>query len=79
MQEVTEGLLQRVQNYPLSTQDDAQLASIGLYTPSFSGLDRKLIDNAVARNQLSMKIAARRKAKGEAEKAENAEKVEKGA
>ncbi|OKP27163.1 hypothetical protein [Serratia fonticola] len=79
MQEVTEGLLQRVQNYPLSTQDDAQLASIGLYTPSFSGLDRKLIDNSVARNQLSMKIAARRKAKGEAEKAENAEKVEKGA
>lgn len=79
MQEVTEGLLQRVQSYPVSTQDDAMLEAIGLYTPSFSGLDRQLIDSPVARNQLNMKIAARRKAKGEAEKAENAEKVEKGA
>ncbi|VXD08835.1 Phage capsid and scaffold protein [Enterobacterales bacterium 8AC] len=77
MQEVTQGLLQRVQSYQVTTQDDALLEAIGLYTPDFSDLDRKLIDNPAARNKLNMKIAARRKAKAEAEKAQNAEKAAK--
>lgn len=77
MQEVTDGLLQRVQSYQVTTQDDALLDAIGLYTPRFSDLDRKLIDSPVARNKLNMKIAARRKAKAEAEKAESAGKVAK--
>lgn len=75
MQEVTEGLLHRVQSYPVRVEDDAMLEASGLYTPSFNGLGRQLIDSPVARNQFYMKIAARRKVKGEAE---NTEQVEKG-